>query len=68
VIQFDKTEVVPLDATHAQAVGALLAQTGTSDITAAHVVVCAQAAGYAVIASDPLDLKRLDPRLRLIRV
>ena len=68
VIQFDKTEVVPLDATHAQAVGALLAQTGTSDITDAHVVVCAQAAGYAVITSDPLDLKRLDPNLRLIRV
>jgi predicted nucleic acid-binding protein len=59
---------VPLDATHAQAVGALLAQTGTSDITDAHVVVCAQAAGYAVITSDPLDLKRLDPNLRLIRV
>jgi hypothetical protein len=29
MIQFDKTEVVPLDGTHAQAVGALLAQTGT---------------------------------------
>jgi len=68
VIQFDQTEVVPLDGTHAQAVGALLAQTGTSDIADAHVVICAQTAGYAVVTSDPLDLKRLDPKLRLIRV
>ena len=68
MIQFDKTEVVPLDGAHAQAVGALLAQTGTSDIADAHVVICAQTAGYAVVTSDPLDLKRLDPKLRLIRV
>ena len=66
MIQFDKTEVVPLDGSHAQAVGALLARTGTSDITDAHVVICAQTAGYAVITSDPLDLKRLDPNLRVI--
>jgi hypothetical protein len=46
----------------------LLAQTGTSDIVDAHVVICAQAAGYAVITSDPLDLRRLDPKLRLITV
>ena len=66
--QFDKTEVVPLDGSHAQAVGALLAQTGTSDISDAHVVICARTAGYAVITSDPLDMKRLDPKLRLITV
>jgi hypothetical protein len=30
---------------------------GTSDITDAHVVICAPTAGYAVITSDPLDLK-----------
>ena len=68
MIQFDKTEVVPLDGSQAQAVGALLARTSTSDITDAHVVVCAQTPGYAIITSDPLDLKRLDPTLRLIRI
>jgi predicted nucleic acid-binding protein len=67
MIQFDKTEVIPLDGSQAQAVGALLARTSTSDITDAHVVICAQTAGYAIITSDPLDLKRLDPALRLIR-
>jgi predicted nucleic acid-binding protein len=68
MIQFDETEVVPLDGSHAQAVGALLAQTRTSDIVDAHVVICAQTAGYAVITSDPLDLRRLDPKLRVIAV
>jgi hypothetical protein len=68
MIQFDKTEVVPLDGSHAQAVGALLAQTGTSDIVDAHVVICAERAGFAVITSDPLDLKRLNPKLRMITV
>lgn len=68
MIQFDKTDVVPLDGSCAQAVGALLARTGTSNIVDAHVVICAQAAGYAVITSDPLDLRRLDPQLRVISV
>lgn len=68
MIQFEKTEAVPLDALHAQAVGALLAQTGTSDIIDAHVVTCARKEGYSVITSDPLDLERLDPQLRLIAV
>ena len=68
MIQFDKTEVIPLDGSQAQALGALLARTSTSDITDAHVVICARTAGYAIITSDPLDLKRLDSSLRLIRI
>ena len=68
MIQADKTEVVPLDAAHAQAVGVLLAKTMTSDIADAHVVICARRAGHAVITSDPFDLRRLDPRLRTITV
>jgi len=54
MIQFGKTEVIPLDGSQAQAVGALLARTSTSDITDAHVVICAQTAGYAIVTSDPL--------------
>ncbi len=68
MVQHDQTGVVPLDAFHAQAVGLLLANRGTSDSADAHVVVCAQKAGFAVITSDPLDLRRLDPELRLIVV
>lgn len=36
----------------ATAVGLLLAQTETADIVDAHVVVCAQRAGQAVVTSD----------------
>jgi len=68
MVQHDETEVVPLDGSHAQAVGAVLARTGTSDITDAHVVICAQRSDLVVITSDPLDLRRLDPKLRLIAV
>jgi hypothetical protein len=68
LIQFDKTKVVPLDGSHAQAIGAQLARTRTSDIVYAHIVICAQMAGYAVITSDPFDLRRLDPKLRVIAV
>jgi predicted nucleic acid-binding protein len=68
MIQDDATEVIPFDASDAQAVGVLLAKTGTSDITDAHVVVCARRTGHAVISSDPLDLTRLDPKLLIVRV
>jgi hypothetical protein len=68
MIQFEKTEVMSLDGWHAQAVAALLAQTGTSKITDAHVVICAQTAGYAVVTSDPLNLRRLSPKLRVVTV
>jgi hypothetical protein len=68
LIQRDRTEVVPLDGGYAQAVGALLARTRTADIADAHVVSCAQNAGHAVITSDPRDLRRLDPKLRVIAV
>lgn len=68
LIQRDRTEVVPLDGGYAQAVGALLARTGTADIVDAHVVICAQKSRNVVITSDPRDLRRLDPELRIISV
>ena len=68
LIQRSRTEVVPLDYGYAQAVGALLSRTGTADIADAHVVLSAQKAGHAVITSDPNDLRRLDPKLRIIAV
>jgi hypothetical protein len=49
-------------------VGALLARSGTSDIVDAHVVICAQDSGFAVLTSDPSDIRRLDPELEIIPV
>jgi hypothetical protein len=62
------TDLVALDGSGATAVGLLLARTGTSDVVDAHVAVCAQNAGQAVITSDAADIKRIAPELRLVEI
>jgi hypothetical protein len=62
------TDLVPLDGPDATAVGLLLARTGTADIVDAHVVICAQRAGQAVITSDANDLRGIAPELQLVVV
>lgn len=62
------TDVVPLDGVDAVQVGMLLAASRTSDIADAHVAICAQRAGHAVVTSDPGDLARLAPRIEVIVV
>ena len=54
-----------VNATH---VGRLLVASGTSDITDAHVVICARRADQPVVTSDPGDLRQLDPALWLIEL
>jgi predicted nucleic acid-binding protein len=68
ILQAESTDIVPLDAAHARAAGALLAKSGTTDVVDAHVVVCAQAQSFPIVTSDPFDLRRLDPSLPLIVV
>ena len=60
------TDLVSLDGPNATAVGILLARTGTTDIVDAHVAVCAQKTGQAVITSDAGDLKRIAPEIKLV--
>lgn len=62
------TDLVALDGPDATAVGLLLARIGTADIVDAHIAVCAQRTGQAVVTSDPGDLRRLSPGLRLVVV
>jgi predicted nucleic acid-binding protein len=62
------TDVVHLDRVDATNVGRLLAASKTSDIADAHVVICARRAQQDVVTSDPDDLHRLDPAIRLIAV
>lgn len=62
------TDIIALNGPDATAVGLLLAQTITADIVDAHVVVCAQRAGQAVVTSDAADLRRIAPGLRLVAV
>jgi len=61
--------VVPVIATDAESVGALLATTGGSDVVDAHVVVVSRGTRPAVVlTSAPADLSALDPRIRLVVV
>lgn len=62
------TDVIALGGRDARSVGLLLAETATTDVVDAHVVVCAQRAGQAVVTSDPADLRRLAPGLRLVSI
>ncbi len=62
------TDLIALNGPDATAVGLLLARTATADIVDAHVVICAQRAGQAVITSDPGDLRRIAPRLQVLVV
>ncbi|HEX4810662.1 MAG TPA: hypothetical protein VH325_17125 [Bryobacteraceae bacterium] len=60
------TDLITLDGPDATKVGLMLARTATADIVDAHVVVCAQRAGQAVITSDAGDLSRIAPELKLV--
>ena len=62
------TDLIALDGPDATAVGLLLARTATADVVDAHVVVCAQRAGQAVLTSDADDLRRIAPGLQLVVV
>src|SRR5580704_11408492 len=62
------TDLVSLDGAEAAAVGLLLAKSGTADIVDAHVVICARRTGQVVVTSDPADIGRVDPELRLVAV
>jgi hypothetical protein len=62
------TDLIPLDGPDATAAGLLLARTGTADIVDAHVVICAQRAGQAVVTSDANDLRGIAPELQLVVV
>lgn len=68
LIRQASTDLIALDGPDATGVGLLLARTGTADVVDAHVVVCARRSGQAVVTSDPEDLKRLAPELRLVAV
>jgi hypothetical protein len=62
------TDVVPLDRVDATSVGRLLNASSTDDIVDAHIVVCAWRAGQQVVTSDPDDVRRLDPQLKVVAV
>ena len=68
LIRQSGTDLIPLDGPDATAVGLVLARTGTVDIVDAHVAICAQRAGQAVVTGDADGLRRIAPGLHLVVV
>ncbi len=68
MVRQPSTDIIALNDEDATDVGILLAASKTSDITDAHVVICARRAGQPIVTSDPDDLARLDPEADLIVV
>lgn len=60
--------VVALDDLAARAVGLLCGRSGHPDVVDVHVALVARGDDAAVVTSDPDDLRRVDPSLRLIVV
>ncbi len=60
--------VQALDDRTARAAGQLCGRSGTKDVIDASVIVTARTHGLPVVTSDPHDLRRLDPLVRLIEV
>lgn len=66
LIRSASVEVHPLNLDEATVVGALCGVTGSADVVDANVAVLARRLEVGVLTSDPDDLRRLDPSLRLI--
>ncbi len=60
--------VVPLDDHAARAAGQMCGVAGTAEVVDASVVLCAREHGTLVATSDPDDLRRLDPQVRLVEI
>lgn len=61
-------QVVPLDEHAARVAGELCGVVGHFDVIDASVALCAAQRGHAVVTSDPGDIGKLNPHLRLIIV
>ncbi len=68
LLRSPEVEVPALDRLAAAAVGILSGRSGHPDVVDVHVVLCARQMGGLVITSDPDDLRRVDPGVRLVAV
>ncbi|MCZ0858852.1 PIN domain nuclease [Actinomyces israelii] len=60
--------VSPLDDVTARAVGLLCGRSGCPDIVDVHVALHARDQNQTVVTSDPDDLRKIDPALRIVAV
>ncbi len=67
VVSSDGVVIHPLDGARARAAGQLCAATATADVIDASVVLVARLVNGVTVTTDSDDLRRLDPRIDLVR-
>ena len=67
-LRLTNVDVVPIDDGEARRIGLLLSATGTTDIVDAHVAICAHRLDRTVLTSDPKDIRRLGPDLKIRKI
>jgi predicted nucleic acid-binding protein len=68
LLRLTNVTVRALDEANAKAAGALCGHSSTNDPIDASIVINARRNGHTVITSDPGDIHRLDPTLRIITI
>lgn len=61
-----ETEIVPLTAATARAIGVVCGHTGVADVVDVSVVLCARERGDTIVTSDRADLRRIDSKVQLV--
>lgn len=67
-LRASEVEVPALDEPIARAAGELCGAAGARDVIDASVILAARPTRDTVLTSDPRDLRRFDPALRIVRV
>lgn len=67
-LRSQEVEIVPLDAHLARSCGELCRAVNSADVIDASVVILARERQDPIVTSDPNDLRRLDPKARIIPV
>lgn len=60
-----RTRVVDLDLATAKSIGRVLGRSRTRDPIDVHIALLARERDWTVLTSDPDDLRRIDPKLRV---
>ncbi|MFC7326894.1 PIN domain-containing protein [Marinactinospora rubrisoli] len=68
LLKLRNVEVVSIDGKGARLIGHMLRDSGTSDIVDAHVTLLAFETRWPVLTSDPHDLRKLHPDIRIQEV
>jgi len=61
-----ETDIVPIDGATARAIGVICGHTGVDDVVDVSVVLCARERADTIVTADRGDLRRIDPKARLI--